>query len=371
MIPILDLTRQYETLKAELDQAVLDVLSSGKYILGPNVQKLETDFAKYCDTNYSIGVASGTDALHLALRALGIGEGDEVITTAFTFVATTETIAIVGATPVFVDIDEKTYNIDVTKIEAQITDKTKAIMPVHLYGQPVDMDPILEIAKKHNLYVIEDCAQAVGATYKGKKVGSFGDFGCFSYFPTKNLGCAGDGGMITTNNEELAQKINVLRNHGSKKRYYHEELGLNSRLDDIQAAVINVKLKYIDDFNNRRREIASRYNEYFQDVPDIITPNVREDVQHVYHQYTVRVPNRDKIHEALKEDGVMTMIYYPVPLHRQKIHLNLGVDPSTLPITEKYTDEVLSLPIFPELTEDEIKTVAESLKLKVRQASLV
>lgn len=367
MIPILSLTEQYKSLKDEMNKAVLEVLESGYYILGPNVQKIEKTIAEYCGCKRAVACANGTDALHLALRALGIGQGDEVITTAFTFVATTETIGIVGATPVFADINPETFNIDVNDIESKITEKTKAILPVHLYGQPADMDPIMEIAKKHNLYVIEDCAQAIGASYKGKKVGSFGDFGCFSFFPTKNLGCYGDGGMITTDNDEYAEKIIALRNHGGKNRYYHDQLGLNSRLDEVQAAILNVKFPHINKWNDRRREIAYKYNELFKDVSEIVTPKEISSVNSVYHQYTVRVPNRDELQKEMHEAGVMCMIYYPIPLHKQEVHSKLNLPKNYLPITEKATEVVLSLPIYPDLTEEQIITVAETLKSKVKK----
>lgn len=364
MIPILDLKRQYNSLENELNQALIDAAKSGSYILGPNVKKLEEDFSKYCGTKRAIGVGNGTDALHLALRALGVGEGDEVITVAFTFVATTEAIGIVGATPVFVDINPDTFNIDVNKIEEKITPKTKAILPVHLYGQPCEMDKIMEIANKYNLYVVEDCAQAVGAEYKGKKVGSFGDFGCFSFFPSKNLGCYGDGGMVTANNDELADKVKALRAHGGRVKYHHEELGLNSRLDELQAAVLNVKFPHIDEWNEARRKVAHRYNELFKNISEIVPPVEIGNVKCVYHQYTVKVPNRDKVQEVLKNEGIMTMVYYPVPLHKQKVHAHLPE--YSLPITEKCTEEVLSLPIFPELTEEEQDKIVQTLISKVR-----
>lgn len=361
MIPILDLTKQYQSLKTEMLSAVENVMSSGSYILGANVKKLEKDFAQYCNCNSAVGVASGTDALHLALRALGITQGDEVITVAFTFVATSGAIALTGATPIFVDIDEKTFNMDPSKIEAKITPKTKAILPVYLYGQAANMDQIMKIAKKHNLYVIEDCAQAIGAEYKGKKVGSFGDFGCFSFFPTKNLGAYGDGGMVTARTEELAEKVRILRAHGSKVKYYNDILGTNSRLDEIQAAILNVKFPHIDSWNNKRREVAHKYNDLVKDIPQIITPYELDDVKHVYHQYTIRVPNRNKVQKNLSDNGVMTMIYYPVPLHKQKLHEQIAFRQNDLAVTEKLTGEVLSLPIFPEITYEEQKIVANNL----------
>lgn len=371
MIPILDLKEQYNELKTQINKAVLDVLESGSYIMGENVRAFEQEMAEYCGTSKALSLASGTDALHLALRALDIGAGDEVITVAFTFVATTETIAIVGATPVFVDVDPKTFNIDYKEIEKKITPKTKAIMPVHLYGQPVDMDPIIEIAKKYNLFVIEDCAQAIGAEYKGKKVGSIGDVGCFSFFPSKNLGAYGDGGMITTNSNYVAERVASLRNHGGKIRYYHEEMGLNSRLDEIQAAILRVKFPHIDKWNQKRREAAYRYNELLKDVEGVVTPVELQNTKCVYHQYTIQVPMRDKLHEMLKEKGVMAMIYYPVPLHMQKLHADLGYKEGDLPVTENLTQKVISLPMFPELKPDQQKYIAECIKTCLAASSIL
>src|SRR5574344_932318 len=270
MIPILDLTRQYKEIGEEAEKAVVEVMRSGQYILGKHNKGLQEELAKYIGVNHAVALNSGTDALHLALRALDIGKGDEVITTAFTFVATAEAIGIVGATPVFVDINSDTFNIDPQAIENAITPKTKAIIPVHLYGQPCDMDAIMDIAKRHNLYVIEDCCQAIGAEYKGKKVGTFGDIGCYSFFPTKNLGAMGDGGLVTTNSEYLKDRIIALRNHGGAVRYHHDEIGVNSRLDEIQAAILRVKLPYIDSWNVKRRERASIYNELFAKCSDKI-----------------------------------------------------------------------------------------------------
>lgn len=361
MIPILDLKRQYNNIKDEIDSVVLNVLRSGCYILGPNVKELEKEFAEYCGAKNAVSLASGTDAIHLALRALDIGQGDEVITVAFTFVATTEAVSLVGATPVFVDIDPKTFNIDYKEIEKKITPKTKAIMPVHLYGQPCDMDPIMEIAKKYNLYVIEDCCQAIGATYKGKKVGTFGEFGCFSFFPTKNLGAYGDGGIVTTNSDYLADRMMALRNHGGKVRYYHDEVGTNSRLDEIQAAILRVKLPYIDKWNADRRKVANYYNELLKDIEEVKTPFELKNTECVYHQYTLQVENRDALHKYLSDNGVMAMIYYPVPLHKQKLHSNLDVKEGELSNTEDLTTKVLSLPIFPELTTEEQEKVAQTL----------
>ena len=361
MIPIIDSKRQYATVGNEVEKEVLEVLRSGSYILGKNCKAFEEEIADFLGSKHAITLNSGTDALHLALRALDIGAGDEVITVAFTFVATTEAIGIVGAKPVFVDIDPDTFNIDVNEIEAKITPRTKAIIPVHLYGQPCDMDVITDIAKRHNLFVIEDACQAIGAEYKGKKVGTFGDIGCFSFYPTKNLGTMGDGGLISTNSEYLKNRIIALRNHGGAVRYYHDEIGVNSRLDEVQAAILRVKLKYINEWNKKRREHAAFYNELFKDVKDIQTPKELDNTYCVYHQYTVKVPNRDEVHKLLQERGIGAMIYYPVPLHLQKVHSYLGLKEGLLPHTEENTKLVLSLPMFAEITEDEQRTVAKTL----------
>lgn len=361
MIPILDSKRQYAQIGAEVEKEVLEVLRSGQYILGKHNKALEEELANFIGVNHAVALNSGTDALHLALRALDIGKGDEVISTAFTFVATAEAIGIVGAKPVFVDIDSNTFNIDPAKIEAAITPKTKAIIPVHLYGQPADMDAIMDIARRHNLYVIEDACQAIGALYKGKMVGSIGDIGCFSFYPTKNLGAMGDGGLLTTNSENIKNRVLALRNHGGAIRYHHDEIGVNSRLDEVQAAILRVKLKHINEWNKKRRENAARYNELFAKCADIQTPQELDDTYCVYHQYTVKIPNRDNIHKMLQERGVGAMLYYPIPLHLQKVHEYLGMSKGSLPVTEKNTEVVISLPMFPELTAEEQKTVADTL----------
>lgn len=361
MIPILDNKRQYAQIGAEIEKEVLEVLRSGSYILGKHNKSLEEELATFIGTKHSVAMNSGTDALHLALRALDIGSGDEVITVAFTFVATTEAIGIVGATPVFVDIDENTFNIDAKKIEEKITPKTKAILPVHLYGQPCDMDIIMDIAKRHNLYVIEDCCQAIGATFKGQMVGSFGDIGTFSFYPTKNLGAMGDGGLATTNSQYLKDRMIALRNHGGAVRYYHDEIGVNSRLDEVQAAILRVKMRYIGVWNKKRREVAQKYNDLFAKYPEIITPKEIENSYCVYHQYTIKIENRDAVHAMLQENGIGAMIYYPVPLHLQKVHAHLGLKQGDLPITEKCTKLVMSLPMFPELTLEEQKQVVDTV----------
>jgi dTDP-4-amino-4,6-dideoxygalactose transaminase len=367
VIPILDLQAQYLALKPELDAAMQRVAASGHYILGPEVKALEQELAAYCDCKHAVGVANGTDALHLALRALKLGPGDEVLTTPFTFIATTEAIGMVGAKPVFVDIDPDTFNLDPKLIEAAITPRTKVILPVHLYGQPCDMDPIMAIARKHGLRVVEDCAQAIGATYKGRKVGSFGDLGCLSFFPSKNLGCFGDGGMVVGNDQALVDRVEMLRRHGGKVKYLHSELGMNSRLDELQAAILKVKLKHLEEWTAARRRIAYRYNELLKDAPGIITPQEIPEVRAVYHQYTVRLASggsqaRDRLQAALKEAGVQTMIYYPVPLHLQEVHADLGLKAGRFPRTEAVAAAVLSLPIFPELAGQDQDVVARELK---------
>lgn len=361
MIPIIDSKRQYATVGEQVEKEVIDVLRSGSYILGKHNKAFEQEISEYLGTKHAVTLNSGTDALHLALRALDIGKGDEVITVAFTFVATTEAIGIVGATPVFVDIDPETFNIDADEIESKITPRTKAIIPVHLYGQPCDMDKIMDIAKRHNLFVIEDACQAIGAKYKGKKVGTFGDIGCFSFYPTKNLGTMGDGGLAVTNSEYLKNRMVALRNHGGAIRYYHDEIGVNSRLDEVQAAILRVKLNYIDEWNSKRREHAAFYNELFKDNKDIVTPKELPDTYCTYHQYTVKIPNRDEVHKLLQENGIGAMIYYPVPLHLQKVHAHLGLKEGLLPNTEKDVKLVLSLPMFAEITEEEQRTVAKTL----------
>ncbi|MFI3300992.1 MAG: DegT/DnrJ/EryC1/StrS family aminotransferase [Candidatus Gastranaerophilales bacterium] len=361
MIPIIDSKRQYAQIGADVEQAVCDVLRSGSYILGPNTKALEQELSEFIGCNHAVALNSGTDALHLALRALDIGAGDEVITVAFTFVATTEAIGIVGAKPVFVDIDANTFNLDASKLEAAITPNTKAIIPVHLYGQACDMDAIMEVAKRHNLHVIEDCCQAIGALYKGQMVGTFGDFGCFSFYPTKNLGAMGDGGLLTTNNEQLKDRVIALRNHGGAVRYYHEEIGVNSRLDEVQSAILRVKLPYLNEWNNARREHAAYYNELFANCSDVQTPKELNNTYCVYHQYTIKVPNRDAVHKMLQERGIGAMLYYPVPLHLQKVHEYLNVGQGSLPVSENNTEMVMSLPMFPELTAEEQRTVAKTV----------
>lgn len=360
-IPLLDLKAQYREIKTEIDEAVLNCLSSGCFILGENVSLLEEEVASYCEAKYGIGVASGTDALLLALMAYGIGAQDEVITSPFTFIATAEVITLLGAKPVFVDIDEEVFNLCPDMIKEAITPKTKAIIPVHLYGQAADLDPILKLANDHNLKVIEDGAQAIGARYKGRRIGGLGDVGILSFFPAKNLGGYGDGGMVITNDEEIAGKIKMLRVHGSSKKYHHSLIGINGRLDELQAAILRVKLKKLEEWTKARQKNASYYNELLKDSP-VITPKVLPFNEHVYNQYTIRTKNRDKLQEYLKEKGVASAIHYPIPLHLQEAYFYLGYKKGAFAVSEKAAQEILSLPNYPELGERRIKEVAANIK---------
>jgi dTDP-4-amino-4,6-dideoxygalactose transaminase len=359
-LPILDLKAQYMAHREEIDSAILGVVESGQFILGANVQGLEAEIANYVGCRHAVGVASGTDALQLALAALGIGLGDEVITTPFTFIATASTISHAGAVPVFVDIDPRTFNLVPELVEKAVTPRTKAILPVHLFGQCAEMEPLVQIAHRHGLKVIEDAAQAIGAEENGQRAGSFGDIGCFSFYPTKNLGAYGDGGMITTNDPELAEKVDLLRRQGSKKKYLNEVLGFNSRLDEIQAALLRVKLKYLDEWVEGRQRVARRYSELLAGT-GVETPYERPGVRHVYHQYTIRVPRRDELQAYLKAQGIGTMIYYPVPLHRLPLYAGLGYGDGSLPVSERVAGEVLSLPMYPELGEGQLQRVAEAI----------
>ncbi|RTH03485.1 erythromycin biosynthesis sensory transduction protein eryC1 [Thermus scotoductus] len=357
-IPILDLTPEVEELWDDLMAAITRVLRSGQFILGPEVEAFEREVAEYLGVKHAIGVNSGTDALVIGLRALGIGPGDEVITTPFSFFATAEAISLVGATPVFVDIDPKTFNLNPDLIAAAITPRTKAILPVHLYGRPAEMDPILDLAEAHGLKVLEDCAQAFGATYRGKKVGTLGHAGAFSFFPSKNLGAYGDGGLLVTNDDEVATLGRMLRAHGSKRKYYNETVGYNSRLDALQAAILRVKLPRVDTWNQARRQVALRYNELLADVPGLVLPEVSEG--HVFHQYTVRVLNgkRDEVQQRLDVQGISTLVYYPVPLHRLPVY---GYPSGSFPWAERLATEVLSLPIWPQMGLEAQAWVAQVL----------
>ncbi|MEA2030861.1 MAG: DegT/DnrJ/EryC1/StrS family aminotransferase [candidate division Zixibacteria bacterium] len=363
VVKLLDISRQYEQVKLELDAAVLKVLNHGKYILGPEVTELEQKIAALCNVTHGIGVSSGTDAILLALRAAGVEQGDEVIVTDFSFFATAGVISRLGAKPVFVDIEDDSYNIDPNLIEAAITDKTKAIVPVHLFGQVADMDPIMNIADKHGLNVIEDAAQAIGAEYKGRKAGSIGDYGCFSFYPSKNLGATGDGGMIVTDHDDNAEMCRILRVHGSKPKYYHKIVGYNSRLATIQAAGLLVKFKYLKRWSEQRIENAKRYDEAFRNVPNIKTPIVKNhSTFHIFNQYTIAVPNRDEVLAELKNSGIGCEIYYPVPFHRQECFASLGYSSDDFPVSNKAAAEVLSIPIYSELKRDEQEEVIEIVK---------
>ena len=363
MIPFVDLKAQYNSIKYEIDEAIQKVLDTTSFIMGEELRKFEEEFARFCDVKYAIGVANGSDALILALRACGISEGDEVITVPHTFIATTEAISNVGGKVVFVDIDSKTYTIDVSKMEEKITERTKAIIPVHLYGQPADMDPILKIAKKYNLKVIEDAAQAHGAKYKGKKVGSIGDVACFSFYPGKNLGAYGDAGVVMTNNEEIVKKVKLLRNHGRiTKKYEHEIEGYSSRLDNLQAAILQVKLRHLNKWNESRRKNAKKYNELLNNIGGIITPYEADYAKHVYHLYVIRAEGRDKLREDLKSKGIATGIHYPIPLHLQPAYSYLDYKKGDSPVTEKTSQEILSLPMYAELSENQIMEICYWVK---------
>ena len=359
-VPMLDLKAQYGPLKDEMITAITEVLDTQWCVGGPKVDELEEKVAALSDCKYGIGASSGTDAILNSLMSLNIGAGDEVITTTFTFFATAGCVVRSGATPVFVDIDEKTFNIDPVAIEAAITDKTKAIIPVHLYGQVADMDAILAIAKKHNLYVIEDACQSIGAEYKGKKAGSFGDAGCFSFYPTKNLGGVGDGGMVVTNDEALSEHMKVMRNHGMKPVYHYKCIGGNFRLDALQAAALLVKLPHLEAWSQKRRENAAFYDSKLAGS-DVVTPYVSPDCVSIYHQYVIRAPKRDELFEHLKSKGIGSAIFYPIPLHLNECFGYLGIGDGSLPVAEQAAREVLALPIYPELSEDMLEEVANAI----------
>jgi dTDP-4-amino-4,6-dideoxygalactose transaminase len=359
-VPLLDLKAQYATIKDEVLQAISNVCESQYFALGPAVAQFEEKIAAYCGCKYAVGVSSGTDALLVSLMALDIEQGDEVITTPFSFFATAGSIIRVGAKPVFVDIEQDSYNIDPNLIEEKITEKTRAIIPVHLYGQAAQMKPITEIAQRHNLAVIEDAAQGIGASQDGTMCGNFGDCGCFSFYPTKNLGAFGDGGLVTTNIEALAEKLRILRDHGQKPRYFYNMVGGNFRLDGIQAAVLNVKLKYLDQWNEKRRQNAALYNDFFCDSP-VGTPKISSNNICTYHQYTIAVPDRDDLQKYLSENQIGSAIFYPKPLHLQDCFSELGYSQGDLPITERLCSEVLSLPIYPELSSEKIEYVARTM----------
>jgi len=356
-IPMLDLKSQYHSLKAELDGEIARVLESARFILGPNVSAFEQEVATYLDVRHAIGCASGTDALHLALAAAGIGPGDEVITTPFTFIATAEAVCYVGATPVFVDIDARTFNIDARAVEAAVTPRTVAVIPVHLFGQPADLSALHRVCDAHALLLVEDCAQSFGARINGVQTGSTGTFGCFSFFPSKNLGCYGDGGLISTQSDEMAERLRVLRNHGSGEPYHHDILGYNSRLDELQAAILRVKLRHIDRFNAQRRRVALRYAGLLDGLP-LQTPYEAAPGTHVYHQYTVLCDARERVIEALDAAGIASAAHYRIPLHRQKVFAD-ACSSLSLPVAESVARRCLSLPMYPELPDEHIVRIAD------------
>ena len=360
-IKMVDLHRQYLSIKTEIDEAIQSVLAATDFIMGSAVKDFETDLATYLGAKHAIGCASGTDALQVAMMALGIGRGDEVITSPFTFVATAETIALLGATPVYVDVDAKTYNLDVQQIAARITGRTKAIIPVHLYGQPADLEPLLRLAGDRGLKVIEDAAQAIGARYHGRSVGTFGEIGCFSFFPSKNLGAYGDGGAMVTNDAALAERCRMVTVHGSKKRYQHEILGVNSRLDTLQAAVLRVKLRHLEAWTEARVRIAHRYDDALRGL-ELVTPYCAPDVRHVYNQYSIRTPRRDALAEFLKKKGVGHAIHYPLPLNLQPAFRHYVPEGTNFPVAEAVSGEIISLPIYPEMPGVEIDLVTAAMR---------
>lgn len=359
-VPLVDLKAQYQTIKHEVLPAIERVLDGMSLYLGPEQQAFEREFAAYCDSLDSVSVSNGTDALALALRACEIGPGDEVITVANTFIATVEAISMVGAVPVFVDIEPDTYAMNWRDIERVVTSKTRAILPVHLYGHPVEMDPILEIARKHGLLVIEDASQAHGATYNGRPVGGIGDIGCFSLYCSKTLGAYGEAGVCVTNNPDLAERMRVLRDHGSRRRYEHEVMGVNARMDEIQAAILRVKLPYLDRWNAARREHAAAYTTRLRGVI-ASTPETASWAQHAFYVYVIETPNRDRVREALTERGILTGIHYPIPLHLQPACKQYGCTQGSLPVTEAAAERILSLPMYAELTSDQVQQVCDAL----------
>ena len=360
-VPFSILERQYKMYQKEYEAKALEILRKGWYILGEETEKFEEEYAKYTGTKYALGIDNGLNALVLAFRALNIGQGDEVIVQGNTFIATVMGITINGATPIFVEPDEY-YNIDIEKIEEKINERTKAICIVHLYGQATRMDKILELCKKHNLKLVEDCAQAHGAEFNGQKIGSFGDIGCFSFYPGKNLGCFGDGGAITTNDEEIYKKIKMLRSYGSEKKYHHIEVGYNARLDELQAGLLRIKLSHLSELTDARKEIAEQYLKEIKN-PRVQLPKVRENCSHVWHLFVVRIENRDKFQKYLEENGIGTVIHYPIPPHLSKAYENLGYKVGDYPITEEYAKTVVSLPLYNGMTKEEVAYVIEKINI--------
>lgn len=368
MIPLVDLRTQDPELRAEINAGLQAVIASGQFVLGPNVEAFEQEAAAYLGAAHAVSCASGTDALHLSLRALGIGPGDEVITTPFTFAATVEAILHVGATAVFVDIDAASFNLDPARVAAAITPRTRAILVVHLFGQPAAMWALREIAQRHALLVVEDCAQAFGAEYCGQRVGTLGVAGCFSFYPSKNLGAYGDGGMIATDSAELAQRLRALRNHGCSQQYCHDSIGLNSRLDELQAVVLRAKLKRITRYNSARRRVARLYASALAGLPQVVTPSEAPGARHVYHQYTMLLPNRSAVQQALRRQGIATAVYYPRPLHRQPA-LAAAYQGQHFPLAEALSERCLSLPMYPELSKAQVAAVAAALDAALRSAA--
>jgi len=360
-VPYLDLPAQIKGIRKDLDAAIARSLDNCSFCLGPDVAQFEKDFAQFCGASHALGFNSGTSALHVALRLLNVGPGDEVITTPYTFIATSWAISYCGATPVYVDIEDTTFNLDPKLLERAITPGTKAVLPVHLYGQPFDVDPISEICRKHKLPLVEDAAQAVGAKYKGKTVGALGDISCFSFYPAKNLGACGEGGALVTNNPAFAARAKSLREHGSAVRYQHDEVGYNYRLEGIQGAVLGVKLKHLAKWNAERRRVAKRYNELLAGTP-LQLPREAAYAESAWHLYTVRHPRRDEFKKFLDDHGIGNAVHYPIPLHLQKVYAQLGYKPGDFPVAEKASREVLSLPMFPELTDAQILRVVEVIK---------
>jgi dTDP-4-amino-4,6-dideoxygalactose transaminase len=363
-IPFVDLRAQYLSIKAEIDEAIARVLDTSAFVLGREVEAFEAAFAEYVGAKFCVGLNSGTAAVQLAVMACGIGDGDEVIIPANTFFATAEGVSTANATPVFVDADALSYNLDPSKIEAALTSRTRAIMPVHLYGQAADLDPIHEIAAKHNLLVIEDAAQAHGSLYKGKRVGALSQAGCFSFYPGKNLGAYGEGGAVVTNDEQVARRVRMLRDHGSERKYVHELIGYNFRLEGIQGAVLSVKLRHLDKWNDLRRAHAARYNELLAGS-NLILPRETHYARHIYHLYVVQTEARDELQMRLNEAGVQTGVHYPVPVHLQPAYASMGHRPGDFPESEKQAQSVLSLPMFPELTDEQIEKAAEAINSSV------
>jgi dTDP-4-amino-4,6-dideoxygalactose transaminase len=370
-VPFLDLKSHHAPMLNEINGAIREVVESSAFAGGPFVERFEEDFATYCDASHAIGVGSGTDALWLALLALGVGPGDEVITVPNTFMATAEAITFSGATPVFVDVDESTYTMDPIALENAITPRTKAIIPVHLFGQPADMDPILAFARRHGLFVVEDACQAHGAEYKGRKAGTLGDAACFSFYPGKNLGAFGEAGAIVTNNSELQEKIRILRDHGQVRKYHHTMIGWNCRMDGIQAAVLRIKLRYLERGNQLRRSHAAHYNQALSGIEEVVTPTHAARVRHVYHVYAIRVRERDEVIRFLGENGIGCAVHYPVPVHLQEAYRNLGYERGDFPIAERCAGEFVSLPMFPEVTPAQVETVVQGVKEAVAVRAVV